>query len=282
MKQVNADYKCIVCGGANYTVPFDARGFRVIACNECKFGMVDPVPADEALSELYNSAEYFASHMQYDYDNISQEASNKLITQTGKLHEKYLGKYLKPNASILEIGTGGGFALRYFKNKGYRVKGIETSTSSVKFAKEKLGLDIEQLQFEQYESDAAYDIIMLNHVLEHFTNLNQVMKLLVSKLYKGGILYVRVPNHDSYDRRSFKEKWPAYLPFHISYFSKKSLRKLFGNFNLNVLETDEYISERFLASAPKLLSGGIKKLVHYAGLTQYFNGRTITIIGQLK
>lgn len=282
MKTSPKEFKCIVCNNNNCSTAFDDRGFRVLECDSCRFGIVDPIPGEEELNRLYNSAEYFATHMQYDYENIQDEQIEKLVTQTGKFHERYLSKYLTSNARILEIGTGGGFALKYFKNKGYTVTGVETSTASVIFAKERLGIDIKQVPFEDFKENALFDVIILNHVLEHFTNLPGVMKLIVSKLNKGGILYVRVPNHDSYDRRVFKLNWPAYLPFHISYFSKKSLVKLFDNFGIEVLETDEYISEKFLSGIPRSLSNFVKKVVRSVGLTKYFNGRTITIIGKLK
>lgn len=275
-------FKCIICGNSSFTIPFNSRSFKVVECETCKFGIVDPIPDDEQLSALYNSSEYFATHMQYDYDKITDQKIKSLIEQSGKTHERYLRKYLLPGCKILEIGPGGGFALKYFKDKGYNVKGIETSESSVKFAREKLGLDIDQNNFENFADDQCYDIIMLNHVLEHFKDPNDAMRLLEIKLKKGGILYVRVPNHDSYDRRKFKEKWPAYLPFHISYFSRKSLETLFNHFNLYVLEISEFISEKFLETAPGFIKAPVKKLIHYSGLTSFYNGRTITIIGKLK
>ncbi len=275
-------YKCRICGGISYNTTFNSRGFKVLECNKCHFGIVDPIPDEIQLSKLYNSSEYFATHMQYNYEEISEQEINDLIEISGKSHEKYLKKYLKPGSKILEIGPGGGFSLKYFQNKGYLVKGVETSDSSVKFARNKLHLDIDQNNFENFYDDKMYDIIMLNHVLEHFTDPNKAMKIIINKLVKGGILYVRVPNHDSYDRRKYKEKWPAYLPFHISYFSKKSLEKLFNHFNLGVLEITEFISEKFLEKAPGFIKVPLKKLIHYSGLTPFYNGRTITIIGKLK
>ncbi len=282
MNHQSEKFKCIICGNGSFKIPFDSRGFKVLECTSCYFGIVDPIPGEDELNRLYNSSEYFATHMQYDYENISQEQINNLIEQTGRLHEKYLAKYLKPQSKILEIGTGGGFALKYFQNKGYTVKGVETSDPSVRFAREKLDLDIDQNHFEQFKDDSLYDVIMLNHVLEHFTDVIFAMKLIVSKLNKGGILYIRVPNHDSYDRRVYKEQWPAYLPFHISYFSRKSLQKLYDNFNCSVSEIDEFVSEKFLSFAPAFFGSIARKFACYAGLTKYFNGRTITIIGQLK
>lgn len=272
-------YNCICCGNESFSIPYDYI-FRVIECSSCKYGIVDPIPNSEELDALYNSKEYFASHMSYDYDVLKDEEILRLEKEVYDLHIKHLKPFLGQGKSILEIGPGGGFTLSAFRKAGYNVKGVETSVSSYRFAKEKMGLDVENLPLEKFTTKDAFDVVMLNHVLEHFIDIHLAMTLLSSLVKKDGLLYVRVPDHDSYDRKSFGKNWPAYLPFHISYFSEASLKKFFIKYGFSVLKTETYISERFMKGFPSPLKSMLKKVVRLAGMEKRFNGRTITIIGK--
>ena len=51
----------------------------------------------------------------------------------------------------------------------------------------------------------------------------------------NGVLIIAVPNFNSYDAIYFKEYWAAYdVPRHLSHFSQKSIKLLFGKINMNV------------------------------------------------
>jgi SAM-dependent methyltransferase len=271
---------CNVCGKSGSTTPFANESFSVRECNNCKYGIVDPIPAAEQLSELYNSPLYFATHMDYDYGQISQQQIDTLIEQSRRLHFSHLASYLKPGQTLLEIGPGGGFALKAFQQQGIQVTGLETSDASCRFAQEKLGLNMKNLDLEKFDTRETFDIVMLNHVLEHFTDLQASMRKLNALCSVNGLLYVRVPDHDSYDRRKFGAAWPAYLPFHISYFSEASLRILFREHGFEILEVKKYVSEKFLQNAPGWVRQIAKRTVARLNFTNQFSGRTITVIAR--
>lgn len=275
-------YTCDICSNNSYTKPFDDGSFAVLECTKCKYGKIAPIPSNEALTLLYNSKEYFATHMAYDYEQLTNEHIEEIIEDTYKLHKSHLANYLKNTKSLLEIGPGGGFSLKAFERKGLAVKGVETSSSSVKFARERLQLAVSHSGLEDYTDTQQYDIVMLNHVLEHFVDLHKVMQILNSLVNNAGLLYVRVPDHDSYDRKVFSDKWPAYLPFHISYFSEQSLRILLNTHGFQVLEVKKYISEKFMEGFPSFMRKLTKKIITQASLTEKFSGRTITIIARKK
>jgi 2-polyprenyl-3-methyl-5-hydroxy-6-metoxy-1,4-benzoquinol methylase len=191
-----------------------------------------------------------------------------------------LGGELKGKKSILEIGPGGGFALKYFADMGLRAKAVETSDSSSTFMRVKLGLEVENAMLETYDNLEQFDIVMLNHVLEHFLDLRGTMGKLYKLVAPGGLLYVRVPNHDSYDRRMMGKAWPAYLPFHISYFSEESLRQLFSQTGFEVASTSSFVSERFMHGAPTFARKIGRRLLRLLGREDQYKGRTIAIIGK--
>lgn len=272
--------QCLVCESTHATTPFNNGKFAVRECAVCKYGVVDPIPSEKELADLYNSEVYFATHMDYDYQTISDATISKLVANSYQLHNGHLAKYLRPSQRLLEIGPGGGFALKAFQQAGLQVMGVETSTSSCHFAQERLGIPMVNSALEAFEAPHRFDVVMLNHVLEHFTDLQMVMRKLNSLLVPGGLLYIRVPDHDSYDRRTYGDQWPAYLPFHISYFSARSLSIILQKYGFAVLEVKKYISEKVMSDMPTVIRSLVKKGIVTAGLTDKYSGRTITVIGR--
>ena len=273
------EFICEICGNTKFNVPY-TNDFKVIECSKCKYGTIDPVPSGDTLDKLYNSKQYFNSHMHTKYEELNETELKESIQKQGAFHFHHLMKVLKQNSTILEIGPGYGLQLKYLANAGYTVKGVETSANAAAFIKNKLELPVECSGFEEYNDKNSYDVLMLNHVLEHFTDLHLVMKKIKDLLKNGGHLYIRVPNHDSYDRRKMGIKWPAYLPFHISYFSKKSLKLLLAKYDFEIISIEEYISDEFLKKFPKYLKYTAKLLMFILGISPFLNGRTITIIAK--
>ncbi|MBD0255216.1 MAG: class I SAM-dependent methyltransferase, partial [Cytophagales bacterium] len=164
-------YSCTVCGHRAFTTPFDNGAFRVRECRACHYGMVDPIPSPAELDALYNSPLYYATHMHYDYQTLTREAIDGRVTQSDRLHYPNLAPYVTPGQTLLEIGPGGGFALKALQGRGLRVTGLETSTASCRFAAEKLEVPMINRGIEDAGAEGPYDVVMLNHVLEHFTDL---------------------------------------------------------------------------------------------------------------
>jgi SAM-dependent methyltransferase len=74
--------------------------------------------------------------------------------------------------------------------------------------------------------DGSYDIVTMNHVLEHVPNPDEIASIVFRLLKKGGIFYGFIPNSDCIERRVFGKYWKGYdLPNHFTWFSKKNLRR---------------------------------------------------------
>ena len=275
--------KCICCGDQDFSETIKVKSFEVLICDSCQHGIVHPIPNNLELEALYNSPEYFDENMNYNYREIDEKTINDNINTYGNLFDKYLHNHLQTKKSILEVGQGGGFGLKYFRDLGHQVKGIDPSISSREFSISKLGISENNLIQKDYadcEINEKFDIIILNHVLEHFVNPDEIAEKLKNNLNENGVILIRVPNHDSYDRKKYGTKWPAYLPFHIHYFSEKSLISLFEKHDLKPILVDNFISEMFLENYPVFFKRGVKKLLNILGpgIKRKYNGRTISIV----
>ena len=272
--------KCIICGSEKKSLANQFDDYAVIECDICKYAMVDPMPDSETLDRLYNSKAYFDTHMRYNFETITDKEIDRLIKVQESFHSSMLaGIKINPSKKMLEIGPGGGFALKAFSNMGYEVTGLETSTSATAFIKGRIGLNVMNSSIEDYQptSHGKFDLILLNHVLEHFLHPVEAMEKLAAMLHPGGVLYIRVPDHDSYDRRAYGKKWPAYAQYHISNFSERSLKILFEKQHLKIISIQKFVSTQ----APNY----IQQISRFPFLNIYiskkYSGRTISIIGKL-
>jgi 2-polyprenyl-3-methyl-5-hydroxy-6-metoxy-1,4-benzoquinol methylase len=259
------------------------ESFSVIECNDCGYGVVNPVPSESELKKLYDCEEYFEENMGHNFDLNDKKKIEYESVRYGKSFTRFLKGYLNEDREILEIGPGAGYGLLHFKKQGFKVYGVEPSREAVNFMTVKLGFEQSEILNQNYDKidlEKEFDIIVLNHVLEHFIDIDLVFKKLYKNLKKGGILLVRVPNHDSYDRRIYGVTWPAYLPFHIHYFSKNSLNNFFENYGFTIIASYEYFSEQFMVNYPKIIKQLTKKilLTIKKSFVEKFNGRTITFI----
>lgn len=93
---------------------------------------------------------------------------------------------------VLDVGCGGGFTCEHLSKKGAIVSGVDRSLPSIETAKthaKEMNLNIdyragqgERLPFE----DASFDIVTCVDVLEHVTDLNQVLAEINRVLRPGG------------------------------------------------------------------------------------------------
>ena len=128
---------------------------------------------------------------------------------------------------FLDVGCGGGSYLYRMRQWGWDVYGVEPSASGVKQAKT-LGLDVRHGELTDcYFPDDFFDVIRLNHVLEHLTDPQGTFREMRRILKPDGIVYVAVPNTRSLNFWLFGPDWYGLdSPRHVISFSPKALRFL--------------------------------------------------------
>ncbi|MFC3561651.1 class I SAM-dependent methyltransferase [Pedobacter jamesrossensis] len=154
-------------------------------------------------------------------------------------------KKLQPSStSLLDFGSGKGLFLQFAKQKGYEVKGIESSLPRANYAKSHFNLDIKT---DYYISGAAFDkkfdILTLFHVLEHIhLSGNLLNNLIDGNLKDEGLLVIEVPNFDSWQSKWAGNRWLHLdVPRHISHFTPKILTNLISQSGCAV-KSESYFS----------------------------------------
>ena len=81
-----------------------------------------------------------------------------------------------------------------------------------------------------------FDLIILNHTLEHLDDPSEVLKKIKLILKPEGIIYVDVPNAGSLSAKLLGKRWPYLLPKeHKWQYTRASLGKLLESVGLRVV-----------------------------------------------
>lgn len=140
----------------------------------------------------------------------------------------------KPDVnSMLDIGCGYGFWLKFCRDEGIDAKGLDLSDEAINYARTSLKLDVEKRTLEDYEFDKKYDTIVMCDLLEHLHEPNEALKKINAGLSKAGLFFIQVPN-----LLGFKLP-PAYtfcLPYHIWQFDVRTLGMLLRKNGFEILD----------------------------------------------
>jgi hypothetical protein len=106
------------------------------------------------------------------------------------------------------------------------VTGLEPSAARGAVARERYGIRILPSYLEEAELDEVFDILVLRHVIEHFSSPFDMIVKARDLLADNGLMVVIVPNIDCIGRYLFGTDWTWVLPWHCNFFNPKSLKIL--------------------------------------------------------
>lgn len=152
--------KCHLCNADDYKILFTKPMVgRIVKCNRCNFMYVNPYELESWVDLRKNTSS------EQEPDLYLQ----KLVNQKGDHKEmlKEINK-IKSNGRLLEIGCFTAHFLSLCKLSGYRVIGVEPDTWSANYAREKFNIEVYNSLLEEIDfDDSSFDIVVMNHVLEH-------------------------------------------------------------------------------------------------------------------
>lgn len=208
---------CNLCGQNDPNFFFEAEDRRIVRCKNCGLTYTNPWIDYE---ELYQSADYFTDVNQYLLRlNEFRSIFNDILDQV----EKY-----KQGKNLLDVGCGPGLLLDVAQSRGWKVSGVEIPSWAAEYSNKELGIPVQccELIDSQYEP-SSFDVIILNHTLEHMIDPTEVLNITSTILKDDGILVVGVPNFDSLKAKIQKAQWKSLLPEqHRWHFTPKTLSLL--------------------------------------------------------
>lgn len=201
-----------------------------IKCKDC--GLIWRSPDSMEIAQDYNES-YFISK------KYSRNRKHKI--QKSKWLIQVVRSFHPDIKCLLETGCSLGNTLEAAKDLGIEHLGIDISPYAVEYCKSK-GLNASDKTIgEVLESGIRYDLIFMQHALEHFPDPFEVLKQCHSLLNKDGIILIMVPNSNYYRAENKREKHRFYNlkgvgAEHYVYFNYKSLLKVLSSVGFKLLQ----------------------------------------------
>jgi 2-polyprenyl-3-methyl-5-hydroxy-6-metoxy-1,4-benzoquinol methylase len=135
-----------------------------------------------------------------------------------------------PGGRLLDIGCGRGDTQKLLQSLGWETEGLEVDPIAANIARKRgLKVRIGTLAGQRYP-DNSFDVITMNHVIEHVHDPLRLLSEVYRILKKSGTVVIATPNCESYGHRTFKHFWRGLEPpRHIFLYGSKALKSLFKN-----------------------------------------------------
>lgn len=249
------------------------ESFELFEDSEYELLKTNPFPELSELGKYYESEDYI-SHTDGSrnlFEKVYQTVKRKTLNDK----VSWIKSFKKSTISILDIGCGTGDFLFRAKEEGWKVFGFEPNEKAKAISKSKKINLIDDLDSYQKHS---FDVITMWHVLEHVPDLDKQIKQIKSLLKPDGLLIIAVPNYKSYDANFYKSDWAAYdVPRHLWHFSKTSIKKIFENYQMQLIHIKPMYFDSFYVSllSEKYRSGKMNPLrAFYIGLISNLRGKS--------
>lgn len=207
-----------------------------------------PRPTQEDLDIFYRELYYgngvsSTYHQEYDASELNQKVLR--AEATIEFINRNIGT-IQP-VSLIEIGCGEGFALAAAKRAGWETLGVDYQSAPVKkFNEEVLDCFVESDPREYLEMlmevPQKFDIAVLQNVLEHVIDPEQLLTGLKRLVGDNGYILIQVPNDFSrtqqlaFDEGRIEREYWFTPPQHINYFNKQTLEAFCGAHGLRIVD----------------------------------------------
>jgi 2-polyprenyl-3-methyl-5-hydroxy-6-metoxy-1,4-benzoquinol methylase len=197
-------------------------------------------PNSDFLRSYYADKYYQGATGSYElsYDPEEIDFFRAKLEQRWHIIQKiFAGKTANVSARMLDVGCGEGYALEFFRAKGWKAKGIDFSSSGVESKNpaclEMLVVgDVFELLRLEITSGEKYRVVWLQNVLEHVLDPIALLCSMRKLVDKDGLAVVTVPNDCSIVQMAALKNghidtafWVT-PPDHLSYFSVDSLKSI--------------------------------------------------------
>ena len=223
--------RCPICLSGSTTLelqnPFDFEYFKSRAgdvelrrCEECSAIFQAPLPHESEAASFYdeNYQNYTKSSVPLLaalYSGQQQAAARSFVQEYGV------------GSSLLDYGCGNGEFLRLLSRQGMKdLAGYEVSMRVDTQGETTEGVSYYTSFSALVSSGRKFDIVRMNHVIEHLCNLDATMTQIASLLKPNGRVIGQTPNAAHYTSYIWGKYWGAlHYPYHTMLFGPESFRR---------------------------------------------------------
>lgn len=212
--------ECLICR-SKVSLYLRGEKYLIYRCPNCGLGRTVGIGSQKG---NYHRDEYYQS---------SEKQFANIFTRRVNL----IKRYFPQPGRVLEIGSSTGVMLSLLKKIGWEVVGIEPSQVSADVSSKK-GIKTVIGYFEKIKlADQSFDLVILNHTLEHMTSPIDVLQKVKRILRSDGVLFIDVPNFSSLSVSIYKNKWPYLLPQeHLWHFTDKAFKRILPQLGFKIFK----------------------------------------------
>ncbi|MDX8390125.1 MAG: class I SAM-dependent methyltransferase [Mariprofundaceae bacterium] len=185
---------CDLCDGQTFSNVSDrdrhGDPLSTVICCGCGLVSHATIPSEEEV------AEYYRSRYRQEYHGENTPSTRRIMRawNNGERILMRLYNYIGKEKRLFEVGAGIGCTVKSFEHYGCDASGIEPNEDFNSFTQEKLKANVENSNLFDVQPAADIDIVLLIHVIEHFTSPSRALKHIHQMLNDGGLLYIECPN----------------------------------------------------------------------------------------
>ena len=221
---VQNNISCLICDTKNsrslFTYRYDDKSSDIRECLECGHLYMYPVPLEDLTKrtmDTISDAEFFGHPvLKFLHEQLVINREMNIVNHILHVDHK----------SLLDIGCGTGWSTAIWQKNGFKVTGLEPSLTRSKIARDVHHLTVSNEHLENFKTDELFDVIVLRHLLEHIENPTAMLKKIKTFLKPDGLLLIVIPNIDCLGRYLYQEHWEWVLPWHLHFYTPKTLTRL--------------------------------------------------------
>ena len=255
---------CLLCGAQGREIYsgmidwlFGSTGsWGMRKCPACDIAWLDPQPLDSQIPKLYaryythsgSRATTFQTLRHATLQCVLARMGYNVVPPTAML-PRLLARVppisraaaldvmdLAPgDGKLLDVGCGSGEFIGRMRSLGWNVAGVDPDLAAVRGARA-AGLEIYHGTVADVPESGIYDVITLNHVIEHVVDPIALLRECCKRLCpRDGTLLITTPNIKSLGHRWFKSYWRGLeVPRHLAVFSPSALSECVARAGLRV------------------------------------------------
>ena len=234
---------------------------RALRCADCGLVYMDERMRPQDLTAFYDRMGDI-----YDFYTYDERSA---IEDKAAIVEKYAGTAKR--GRFLDIGCARGDLLNVLRDKGFDCYGVEISRGAVEIGRTQHGLNLYAGTLDEARyPEGFFDWVSAGDVVEHLQAPAEMIAEISRILTPGGRVIIEVPSEATIFRRVARALYrlsggrvrgpldKLYNPFHLSYFSPKSMRRALENAGLKVVHM--YSKESYTTRHGKQAAAGLKRL----------------------
>ena len=195
-------------------------------CGECFLVQLQEFESPE---QIFSDYAYFSSY------------SDSWVAHCRQYVEQMVARYgLGSEQLVIEVASNDGYLLKFFKEKGVPVLGIEPAANVARAAQD-LGIETLVEFFNPTLAETLVrrgiqaDLLLGNNVLAHVPDLNGFVRALKLALKPSGVITLEFPHLLELIR---ERQFDTIYHEHFSYLSLGTVERVFSKFGLKVFDVD--------------------------------------------